>query len=440
MKFRALMTVTAWAGLIAAAHAHHSFAMFDQTQKVTLKGTVTEFQWTNPHAFIHLDVPGADGKVDSWEIELNSPNNLTRQGWHSTSLKPGDKVVLAMNPLRDGSKGGLFVSVCIEMAKKVLALYLGKVPTYSVVYGAFATLPILLVWIYVAWVIVLLGAVVTAYLPSLLAGVARRGTVAGWTFQLAVEVLQQLHRVRDQPLKGLRPSQLAQLLRVDVLQLAPVLEALTALDWVGQVNDAAVGASDVPEPRCVLLAVPGATPLAPLVQRLLLDRSATLAPLWAHARLDGLLLPVVDLGHLLGVLALERLLIGDRRADGQRRLVHRLFHLAGQLAHHLVEQAHLHRAVVVGGEEQVGHPAQQLAPLGAGGLVGQGDQVVQPRLQHQKSLSWAVVFFLRDAEVEVSRPASLAASASQSAEPCWGSSSIGAVATAAGKPVKLESP
>ena len=62
--------------------------------------------------------------------------------------------------------GGVFVAVCIELAKKVLALYLGKVPTYSVVYGAFATLPILLVWIYVAWVIVLLGAVVTAYLPK----------------------------------------------------------------------------------------------------------------------------------------------------------------------------------------------------------------------------------------------------------------------------------
>ena len=166
--------------------------------------------------------------------------------------------------------GGLFVAVCIELAKKVLAVYLGKVPTYSVVYGAFATLPILLVWIYVAWVIVLLGAVVTAYLPSLLAGVARRGTVAGWTFQLAVEVLQQLHRVRHQPLKGLRPSQLAQLLRVDGLQLAPVLEALTALDWVGQVNDAAVGEADAPESRYVLLANPRTTPLAPLVQRLLL--------------------------------------------------------------------------------------------------------------------------------------------------------------------------
>ncbi len=186
--------------------------------------------------------------------------------------------------------GGLFVAVCIELAKKVLAVYLGKVPTYSVVYGAFATLPILLVWIYVAWVIVLLGAVVTAYLPSLLAGVARRGTVAGWTFQLAVEVLQQLHRVRHQPLKGLRPSQLAQLLRVDGLQLAPVLEALTALDWVGQVNDAAVGEADVPESRYVLLANPGDTPLAPLVQRLLLERSESLQPLWSKARLEGLLL------------------------------------------------------------------------------------------------------------------------------------------------------
>lgn len=187
--------------------------------------------------------------------------------------------------------GGLFVSVCIELAKKVLAVYLGSVPTYSVVYGAFATLPILLVWIYVAWVIVLLGAVVTAYLPSLLAGVARRGTVAGWTFQLAIEVLQELHRARWSPAKGLRASQLAQALRVDGLQLEPVLEALTALDWVGEVAaDAAPSASDVPEPRCVLLADPGSTPLAPLVQRLLLERTSSLEPLWQRSGLEALLL------------------------------------------------------------------------------------------------------------------------------------------------------
>lgn len=184
--------------------------------------------------------------------------------------------------------GGLFVAVCIELAKKVLAIYLGKVPTYSVVYGTFATLPILLVWIYVAWVIVLLGAVVAAYLPSLLAGVARRGTVPGWTFQLAVEVLQELHRARQQPAKGLRPSQLAQLLRVDGLQLQPVLEALTALDWVGQVSDAAVSAADVPESRYVLLADPESTLLAPLVQRLLLQRVDSLGPLWANAKLETL--------------------------------------------------------------------------------------------------------------------------------------------------------
>ena len=184
--------------------------------------------------------------------------------------------------------GGLFVAVCMELAKKVLALYLGNVPTYSVVYGAFATLPILLIWIYVAWVIVLLGAVVTAYLPSLLAGVARRGTVAGWTFQLAVEVLQELHRARSHAMKGLRPSQLAQRLRVDMLQLEPVLEALTALDWVGQVSDAAMSVSDVPESRYVLLIDPRNTPLEPLVHRLLLERTTSLEPLWARAGLGGL--------------------------------------------------------------------------------------------------------------------------------------------------------
>jgi hypothetical protein len=93
--------------------AHHSFAMFDQKKTLTLKGTVTEFQWTNPHAFIHIDVPnGSGGKVE-WQVELNSPNNLKRQGWRSTSVKPGDEVTLIMNPLRDGQRGGLFVSVTL---------------------------------------------------------------------------------------------------------------------------------------------------------------------------------------------------------------------------------------------------------------------------------------------------------------------------------------
>jgi hypothetical protein len=90
--------------------AHHSFAMFDQKKDVTLKGTVREFQWTNPHAFIHIEVPNDSGGKDLWQVELNSPNNLRRQGWKSTSVKVGDQVTLVVKPLRDGNKGGLFVS------------------------------------------------------------------------------------------------------------------------------------------------------------------------------------------------------------------------------------------------------------------------------------------------------------------------------------------
>ena len=78
--------------LLAAipALAHHSFAMFDQRRIMTLEGTVTEFQWTNPHAFIELDVQSG-GRTQRWAIELNSPNNLTRQGWRRSSLKAGER-------------------------------------------------------------------------------------------------------------------------------------------------------------------------------------------------------------------------------------------------------------------------------------------------------------------------------------------------------------
>jgi len=72
-----------------------------------------EFQWTNPHSFIELDVPKADGTSEVWHIELNSPNNLKRQGWRSSSLKPGDRVLVVINPLRDGQHGGLFLNATL---------------------------------------------------------------------------------------------------------------------------------------------------------------------------------------------------------------------------------------------------------------------------------------------------------------------------------------
>lgn len=100
-------------GVGAPVLAHHSFAMFDQTRQVTLKGTVREFQWTNPHAFLHVQVSAGDGGSETWQVELNSPNNLKRQGWKSGTLKSGDNVTVVLNPLKDGSKGGLFVSITL---------------------------------------------------------------------------------------------------------------------------------------------------------------------------------------------------------------------------------------------------------------------------------------------------------------------------------------
>jgi membrane protein len=176
--------------------------------------------------------------------------------------------------------GGLFVSAGFELAKKVLTLYLSKVPTYSVVYGAFATVPILLIWIYVAWVIVLLGAVITAYLPSLLLGLERRERSHGLQFQLALEALQQLDRLRGTPVRGLTMTQLSVLLRVDSLQLEPVLETLCGLDWIGLLHEEQAGASA----RYILLADPDTTLLAPLLNTLLLRQEETTLNLWNNGR------------------------------------------------------------------------------------------------------------------------------------------------------------
>jgi membrane protein len=175
--------------------------------------------------------------------------------------------------------GGLFVAVGIAAAKKILALYLSMVPTYSVVYGAFATLPILLVWIYVAWIIVLMGAVIAAYLPSLLAGVARRASAHGWRFQLALELLQHLDASRNMTPRGQLASELAQSLRVDGLELEHSLEALIRLHWIGQLTDTAGDNA----PRYVLLIDPDRTPLEPLVAALLLEKTDDTRKLWLRA-------------------------------------------------------------------------------------------------------------------------------------------------------------
>ena len=89
--------------------AHHSFAMFDQGKLLTLKGTVAEYYWINPHGHIILNVaagPGVDPKtVGEWDIECASTSIMRLQGWSSATLKAGDQVTISANPLKDGNKG-----------------------------------------------------------------------------------------------------------------------------------------------------------------------------------------------------------------------------------------------------------------------------------------------------------------------------------------------
>jgi Family of unknown function (DUF6152) len=95
------------------AWAHHSGAMFDNTKEATITGTITEFNWTNPHASFKVAVTNAAGKEDIWAIEMNSPQNLVPQGWKRTTLKQGDKVTVVVRPLRDGKPGGSYMSITL---------------------------------------------------------------------------------------------------------------------------------------------------------------------------------------------------------------------------------------------------------------------------------------------------------------------------------------
>ena len=186
--------------------------------------------------------------------------------------------------------GGLFVALGMAAAKKVLGIYLSTVPTYSAIYGAFATLPILLIWIYTCWVIFLLGAVIAAYLPSLLVGTSRDVRHPGWKMALALEVIAVLAPLRNEPERGLPAMALAKRLKVDRLQLEPALSVLTTLRWVGAMPESGTAYLEEGEPRYVLLADPAHTLLRPLVEHMMLSQTASTDALWRHAGWDETLL------------------------------------------------------------------------------------------------------------------------------------------------------
>src|SRR3979411_2665943 len=114
MKFKALgLAGIAIAMYTIPAFAHHSFAMFDADKKMTLEGTIKEFQWTNPHSWILINVPNAAGQPEQWAIELGAPGVLAHQGWGPNPLPPGMKFTAWIHPLKDGTHGGQYMAVTL---------------------------------------------------------------------------------------------------------------------------------------------------------------------------------------------------------------------------------------------------------------------------------------------------------------------------------------
>ena len=118
IAFRMLL-IGAALTLTQPAMAHHSFTMFDVQKQTTLTGTVKEFQWSNPHCWIQLLVRDESGKDAEWSVELPSPRVIFQGGWKPSSIKPGDKVIVTVHPLKDGSAGGALVSAVGPDGKRI---------------------------------------------------------------------------------------------------------------------------------------------------------------------------------------------------------------------------------------------------------------------------------------------------------------------------------
>ena len=101
------------------AFAHHSFAMYDHTRTVTLKGEVTKFQWTNPHGYLESDVKQKDGSTNHYSLEMTSINMMTRLGWRSNMIKAGDIVTATVSPLLNGEPAGLLLDVTLPDGRKL---------------------------------------------------------------------------------------------------------------------------------------------------------------------------------------------------------------------------------------------------------------------------------------------------------------------------------
>ena len=122
MTFRAALLCSAAALACLPASAHHSTAMFEWGKEKTIDGTIDKWEWTQPHAFVWIIVPGKANKVQQWGFEGMSPSWLGRRGWSLKTLARGDKIKIVYYPLRDGRQGGFFVRVTLPDGRTLEAL------------------------------------------------------------------------------------------------------------------------------------------------------------------------------------------------------------------------------------------------------------------------------------------------------------------------------
>ena len=102
--------------------AHHGAATFDTSAEITLKGTVTEWTWFNPHCFLKFDVKDESGTVKTWAAETQNPTAMTSRGWARTSFKPGDQVTVTVQPARNGAPVGVIRSVVLANGQTLVAI------------------------------------------------------------------------------------------------------------------------------------------------------------------------------------------------------------------------------------------------------------------------------------------------------------------------------
>ena len=117
----AIISILMFGSMVASAplSAHHGAASFDTTKRLTLKGTVVEWFWANPHCFLRFDVKDDNGEVAHWVVETQSGPNIIPEGFAKDTFKPGDVVTVTLEPVRNGKPLGRMLAVILPSGKKL---------------------------------------------------------------------------------------------------------------------------------------------------------------------------------------------------------------------------------------------------------------------------------------------------------------------------------